>query len=94
MNQIKKNGFLHILATYSCDKRNMFGAKYFGGELLEMSLNHLWSNKSFLFTRRLLDRKVIKKLSYSQQLRQQDLNQLCYGYVFRTDTYVIKYIKQ
>jgi hypothetical protein len=94
MNQIKKNGFLFVLGTYNCDKFNIVDAKYFGGELLEMSLNHLWSNKSFLFTRRLLDRKVIKKLSYSQQLRQQDLNQLCAGYVFERDIYVIKYIKQ
>lgn len=94
MNQIKKNGFLKALVNYNCSKHNIVGAKYWGGSLVQLNQEILWSNKSFLFARRLLDRKVIQKLSYFQQKKQQYLHALYDGSEFGDDTYIIQYIKQ
>ena len=92
MNQIKKNGFLRVLIKYECDKQNIVSGKYFGGRILKNFQESLLRNKSWLFARRLLDRKHIKKLSYYQQKRQQYLHQ-SYDGVECGDTYIINYIK-
>ena len=92
MEEIKKNGFLNVLVNYECSKHNIVGAKYFGGSLLQLNQKTLWRDKNFLFSRRLLDRKVIQKLSYFKQKKQQYLHALYDGREFG-DTYIIHHVK-